>query len=237
MQTYSFGIFPVKNFKRYLLPIVGGGFLLCLISISTVFFCYAHVSKVTKDSIFSMRELDKLPRKKVGLVLGTIKFLPNNKVNLFYKNRIFAAYQLYQSEKVDFLLLSGDNSRKDYDEPSTMAKDLVEMGVPENRIYCDFAGFRTLDSIIRAKEVFNATELAIVSQEFHLERALYIAQQKCLDAVGFVANDPFAQPSSYTHLREYAARVAAFLDIHIIRRKPKFLGPKINISHLTPQSR
>ena len=237
MQTYSFGIFPVKNFKRYLLPIVGGGLLLCLISISIVFFCYAHVSKVTKDSIFSMRELDKLPHKKVGLVLGTIKFLPNNKVNLFYKNRIFAAYQLYQSEKVDFLLLSGDNSRKDYDEPSTMAKDLVEMGVPENRIYCDFAGFRTLDSIIRAKEVFNATELAIVSQEFHLERALYIAQQKGLDAVGFVANDPFAQPSSYTHLREYAARVAAFLDIHIIRRKPKFLGPKVNISHLTPQSR
>ena len=109
--------------------------------------------------------------------------------------------------------------------------------MPENRIYCDFAGFRTLDSIIRAKEVFNATELAIVSQEFHLERALYIAQQKGLDAVGFVANDPFAQPSSYTHLREYAARVAAFLDIHIIRRKPKFLGPKVNISHLTPQSR
>jgi SanA protein len=120
-------------------------------------------------------------------------------------------------------LVSGDNSQKDYDEPTDFKKDLIAKGIPEDRIFLDYAGFRTLDSIVRAKEVFGQTSITIISQKFHNQRAIYIAKQFGIDAIGFNAKDVYN-----SHFREYLARSKASLDL-VFNVQPKFLGEKIVI--------
>ncbi len=125
------------------------------------------------------------------------------------------------------ILVSGDNSRSSYNEPREMFDALVDKGVEPGDIYLDYAGFRTFDSMVRAKEVFGLSNFIVVSQEFHCERAIYIAASKQIDAIGYSAKDPFL--STKTIIREYPARVNAFLDCYVINTKPHFLGEKIDI--------
>ncbi len=117
-------------------------------------------------------DLDQVPERRVALVLGTGKWAPSGRENLFYRRRLEAASELYHAGKVERLLLSGDNSRVGYDEPSDMMTDLVQLGVPPEHMVCDYAGFRTLDSVIRAGEVFGLDGFTVVSQAFHCQRAV-----------------------------------------------------------------
>jgi SanA protein len=136
--------------------------------------------------------------------------------------------RLFKEGKVDFILVSGDNSTKDYDEPSTIKVDLIKKGIPSNKIYLDYAGFRTLDSVVRCKKIFGQSSITIISQQFHNERAIYIAKLKDIEAVGFNAKDVSVQYGFKTRLRERLARVKMVLDL-IFDKKPKFLGEKIEI--------
>ncbi|MDR2983125.1 MAG: YdcF family protein [Puniceicoccales bacterium] len=173
-------------------------------------------------------DVQKIPHRKVGLLLGTSKYLANNRLNTFYQRRIEAAAALFKAGKIDFILISGDNSKPGYDEPTMMYKDLVELGIPENRMQRDYAGFRTLDSVVRAKEVFKTTEVTVISQKFHNDRAIYLARSRGIDAIGFVAKSPPRRYAAKTLARELLARVAAVLDVQI-STEPKFLGPEIEI--------
>jgi len=110
-----------------------------------------------------------------------------------------------------------------------MKASLMEVGVPSERIYCDYAGFRTLDSVVRAREVFGQTEITVVSQEFHNRRAIFIARHRGLDAIGFNAADVDARDSFKTSCREQLARVNTLLDMFLFSRQPKFLGPKVTL--------
>ena len=125
----------------------------------------------------------------VGLVLGTAKKTARGNPNLHFNQRIEAAAALFKSGKVRHLLVSGDNSVKNYDEPTDMREALVAAGVPQEAITCDYAGFRTLDSVVRANSVFGLKKFTIVTEEFHCPRALWIAQQHGLDAAAFAAPD------------------------------------------------
>ena len=129
------------------------------------------VSYQAEDHIYD--SVEDIPKNKVGLLLGTIKFLSNGNVNLYYTYRINATVALYKAKKIDFVLISGDNGNTNYDEPTTFKKDLIAKGIPEDKIFLDYAGFRTLDSVIRAKAVFGQDAITIISQQFHNERALY----------------------------------------------------------------
>lgn len=169
-----------------------------------------------------------IPKNKVGLVLGTVKYLSSGNVNLYYNYRVEAAIKLYKAGKISHILISGDNGRKGYDEPSDFKNDLIMKGIPSDRIYLDYAGFRTLDSIIRAKEVFGLTSITIISQKFHNERAVYLAEKNQLKAIGFNAKTIKGKYGIKTLIREYFARTKAYLDI-IFKTNPKFLGPKIHI--------
>jgi SanA protein len=123
------------------------------------------------------------------------------------------------------VIVSGDNSTQYYDEASAMKKALVENGVPDSVITLDYAGFRTLDSVVRCKWVFGQSDIILVSQEFQNERALFIAEHFGINAVGFNAQDV---PEGYglkTSIREYFARVKAVLDIYVLKTQPKFPGP------------
>eukprot|EP00388_Colpodella_angusta_P003417 GDKJ01012033.1.p1 GENE.GDKJ01012033.1~~GDKJ01012033.1.p1 ORF type:complete len:187 (-),score=22.94 GDKJ01012033.1:39-599(-) len=160
--------------------------------------------------------LDKLPSNDVGLVLGTSKAVLGGKTNLFYKYRMEAAARLYKEGKVKFLILSGNHDSVFYNEPNDMKKSLMRLGVPENVLILDYAGYRTYDSIIRCKEVFNQRKFTIISQPTHNARALFLANNLGLDAVAFAAQD--VQSGYKTYFREYLARPKAILDVYVFDR-------------------
>ena len=171
----------------------------------------------------------EIPYNKVGLVLGSSKFLQNGQINLYYKYRIDAAIELYKAGKISYIVVSGDNSRKTYDEPTQMKADLVAGSVLENVIFLDYAGFRTWDSMVRIKEIFSQSDFTIISQRFHNERAVYLAQRYGLNAVAFNAKDVSKYYGFKTNLREKLARVKVFVDL-LTNKKPRFLGEKVFIN-------
>jgi SanA protein len=167
-----------------------------------------------------------LPAKKVGLVLGCSPKMSDGRDNLFFLGRIAAASELFRAGRVQYLLLSGDNSRPDYDEPSAMRMALINQGVPAARLVRDYAGFRTLDSVVRAKEVFGLNEVIIISQHFHNERAVYLARAHGMEAFGFDAKDVGGPEGVRMALRESVSRLFAVLDAQVFHTKPRFAGPR-----------
>ncbi|MCB0459490.1 MAG: ElyC/SanA/YdcF family protein [Flavobacteriaceae bacterium] len=196
--------------------------------ISLIFIGIANtvIEKSAVGRTFS--SVDSIPHHKVGLVLGTSKFLQNGTVNLYYKYRVDATVALYKTGKIDYVIVSGDNSTKEYDEPSTFKEDLIKGGIPEERIYLDYAGFRTLDSVVRVKEIFGQESVVIISQQFHNERAIYLAEHYGIKAIGYNAKNVSKHYGFKTNLREYLARTKVFIDI-LLGVQPKFLGEKIVI--------
>lgn len=184
------------------------------------------VWRSTKTQMYS--DAVAMPHNKVGLLLGTSKWGKDHRINLYYAYRIRAAVTLFMAGKVDYLLVSGDNRHVYYNEPETMRSDLIAAGIPPDRIVMDYAGFRTLDSILRCKSVFDQTEVTIISQPFHNARALFIANRKGLKAIAFNAKDIPGQYSVKTQLRERLARVKMMLDL-MFGKEPRFYGPHIRI--------
>lgn len=173
--------------------------------------------------------IDRVPVRLVGLVLGCVKKVGGYD-NEFFKTRVDAAAKLFRAGKVRYLVVTGDNSIAGYDEPTDLKAALVEKGVPADRIYCDYAGFRTLDSVVRAKKVFGQDDITIVSQRFQNERALYLAKRRGMpDAVAFNADDPAIESTCKMHLREIFARFKAVLDVEFLRTEPRFLGKRVSI--------
>jgi SanA protein len=172
-----------------------------------------------------------IPHKRAAVVLGCGKYF-EGRLNLYYIYRINAAVELWQGGKIDAILVSGDNSRKNYDEPSSMKADLIDKGVPAEFITIDYAGFRTLDSIVRAREVFSLKDYIIVSQPFHCGRALYLARQDGQQAVGFCARDVKSAAGIKMRLREILARNKAVLDV-LLNKKPKYLGKEETVIYRT----
>ncbi len=211
---------------RYIKRILKIGVLIGILSLIGIFGANRLVEKSASDKVFNSTK--EIPHNKVGLFLGTGKILSNGRINLYYKYRIEAAVELFKAGKVDFILVSGDNSKKDYDEPSTIKEDLINKGIPSSKIYLDYAGFRTLDSVVRCKEIFGQSSITVISQQFHNERAIYIAKRKDINAIGFNAKDVNVHYGFKTRIRERFARVKMVLDL-IIGKKPKFLGKKIEI--------
>jgi SanA protein len=168
-----------------------------------------------------------VPENRVGLVLGTSKRGPRGGRNPYFVNRIEAAAKLYNAGKVKQLLVSGDSRDRGCNEPEDLRDALVEKGVPGRNITLDYAGFRTLDSVVRARTVFGLRKVTIISQDFHARRALFIAKRFGIDAVGFAAKEVPRPWNSKTRLREVAARVRVVLDLHLFRTKPRFPGEKI----------
>lgn len=173
--------------------------------------------------------VEALPEAPVAVVLGTAPMLADGRVNLFFRPRLEAAARLFKAGKVKALIVSGDNGSKNYDEPTEMKRVLIELGVPEGKIVCDFAGFRTLDSMVRAKEVFGQSRFIVVSQRFHNERAVYLARASGIEAWGLNAKDVPVALSLKTFLREKLACVKAVLDVNVFHTQPRFLGEKVAV--------
>ncbi|WP_251808922.1 hypothetical protein KCTC52924_00601 [Arenibacter antarcticus] len=173
-------------------------------------------------------DIDQIPKNKVGLVLGTSNKLLGGKSNPYYTNRITATISLFKAGKIDYVLVSGDNGTPYYNEPIVFKKDLVKGGIPEECIFLDFAGFRTLDSMVRAKVIFGLDQVTVISQKFHNKRAIYLAEKKGLKAIGYNAENPSLKHGLKIKIREYFARVKVFIDI-ALNIQPKFYGEHITI--------
>lgn len=202
------------------------GLILVVVSALFVWWSNYTIESKTKDYVTS--DVSKLPNEKVGLVLGTGKTLANGQPNLYFSYRIDAAAELYKAGKVQYFIVSGDNSQENYNEPEDMKLALMEKGVPENHIFEDFAGFRTLDSVVRAKDIFGQNSFIIISQKFHNERAVFLAQKNGIKAYGYNAKDVNAYAGFKTNLREKFARAKVFVDL-ITDKEPKFGGEKVLI--------
>ena len=180
----------------------------------------------TKDAIYYQAE--DVPTRKVGLILGTAKSDGKGGVNKYFKERVEAAAELYYLGKVQHLIVSGDNRTIYYNEPRDMYQALAELGVDKADITLDFAGLRTLDSVVRSKLVFDQDEIIIITQDFHCYRSLFIANYHAIDAVAYAADNKDPLPSGLA-VREIMARVKSVMDLYILDRSPKFLGKKEKI--------
>jgi SanA protein len=184
--------------------------------------CDWWVGATTEGRVYD--RLAELKPAPVALLLGTS---PRNagRPNPFYQARIKAAQELFAAGKVAGILVSGDNRRANYNEPVMMKADLVRAGVPREFVTMDFAGFRTLDSVVRAKTVFQQNRVIVVSQRFHAQRALFLAQHVGLEADAYVAEEPQWNWWIRVRVREVFARALACLDVWVLNRQPHFLGP------------
>ena len=207
-------------------------YILILLALLVIFVVSVdmYVTYSVKKQVYN--DIQTIGHRKVGLLLGTSKYVAGGRVNLYYKYRIEAAVALYKAGKIDFVLVSGDNRRHNYNEPWTMKKDLEAAGIPPGRIILDYAGFRTLDSIVRSSAVFNAGSIIVISQRFHNERALFIANSKGLNAIASNAQDPPQRLQVKVMIREKLARVKMLLDL-VFNKQPKFYGDTVMIEDTT----
>lgn len=199
------------------------------------FTVYANIRVEDAADGLIYEDADSIPHNKVGLLLGTNPLNRWGRPNSYFTNRIKTAAELYHAGKVDFLVASGDNHTRGYDEPTAMRDSLMAHGVPEDRIILDFAGFRTLDSVVRAKEIFGCDSLTIISQADHSARALYLAEANGIAAVAISAPLRAGRwVRTRLALREWLARDKMMLDIWF-GKQPHFLGEKIRIPNVLIQ--
>lgn len=198
-------------------------FIIGLLGILSILLCNWWVVASTRSQIYT---IDEVPVQKVVLVLGTSKLVRGKYQNPYFNSRIETAAALYKKGKVKHFILSGDNGRKSYNEPEDMQNALLKAGIPESAITLDYAGFRTLDSVVRCSKIFGQDQFVIISQSFHTPRALFIANAYGLDATAVNTEEVWPGLLTKTDIREYLSRCKAVLDLYILRKQPKFLGKK-----------
>ena len=193
--------------------------------------CNVLVAGCASGKVFD--RVEKIPHRKVGLLLGTAPVTPWGTKNLYFTYRIDAAVKLFHAKKVDYFIVSGDNHSTDYDEPTCMRDSLVACGVPDERIISDYVGFRTLDLEVRCKAIFGQDSVTVISQSFHNERAIYLAGHNQIDAIAFNAQDVTSVWTTWLrgHSRELLARVKIFIDL-IIGKQPRFWGENVKIPEI-----
>lgn len=217
----------IPSFKT-LLKILGLFTALGFLIILFIILSNIWVVRSSANQIYT--EINAIPKNDVGLLLGTRWILANGRENLYFRYRIDATYELYRQGKIKHIIISGDNHVHSYNEPEDMKLALMELGIPEEKITLDFAGFRTLDSIVRCKKVFQQEKFTIISQNFHNQRAIFIANKYDIDAIAFDAQDVGQAYGRKTMIREYFAKVKAVIDLYLLRKQPKFLGDLIHIN-------
>ena len=211
-----------KTKKR--LKIIKRLLFLSIVSLTIILSIPLYVNYTVRHTLFS--HINNVEGKEFAIVLGAgIK--KNGTPGSYLKQRLDDTYKLFNSKKIKKIVLTGDNGAIDHDEISVMNNYLVKKGVPQSILFADYAGFDTYTSMERATKTFAIDEAIIVSQGYHLPRAVYIAQYKGINAVGFSSNPNYGKKRYYA--REWGATIKSFFDC-IINRKARFYGKKINTS-------
>ena len=216
-----------KKQKKILLISIGSAAAAVVCAGAVISICHYMVASAGRHIL----PQEALPQCHTALVLGCSPTVNKKYLNRYFYARVRKAAELYHSGKVKTLLLSGDNGRKDYNEPQEMRKELINLRVPDDAIYCDYAGFRTLDSVIRAESVFGQRKFIIVSQTYHCERAIFLARHLGIECYGAAADikQLGLKWIIRRQVRECLARIVAVTDI-IFNTQPKFHGARIDMN-------
>lgn len=209
-----------RRLRRWLLILAAG------VAIFAAWVAWTNYAAVLAGAGRLYDDPSRVPGGRVGLVFGCDDRI-GGRENLYFRYRIDAAAELWHAGKLRCVIVSGDNRTRQYNEPQQMRRALEEAGVPAEKIVCDYAGLRTLDSVVRAKEVFGVEEATFISQRFQNERAIYLAEAHGLDAVGYDARDVAGHGGFRTRLREVGARVKMWLDVRILDTEPRHLGEPV----------
>jgi SanA protein len=196
--------------------------------LSVFIVCWSNFSVYYESKDFISKDVSELPPVKTGLLLGTSRNLRGGSENAYFFHRIDACVKLYEAGKIKNILISGDNGRKDYNEPEDMKQELMARGIPEAHIFLDYAGFDTYDSVLRAWKIFGQKSFIVISQHFHNQRAVYIARRFGLNAYGYDATDVQKMYGIKTKFREFFACVKAYFEVKL-NVEPTFLGEQIPI--------
>lgn len=213
-------LIPKSRNARILLGVLAAGTILLFL------YADSQVRNTAANRMFSNTR--DIPNHRCGLLLGTARHLKSGALNPYYTYRIDAASTLYQAGKIQRIVVSGDNRRKDYNEPEDMKNDLIGAGIPDSVIILDYAGLRTYDSVYRMQAIFGQSDFTVISQAFHNERAIYIARKLGINAHGYNARDVGTSFGWKVMLREKLARVKVLLDV-LFQIKPRHLGEKVQI--------
>lgn len=179
--------------------------------------CNISVDRNAEGRTFS--DINDVPTMQTALLLGTNpKTRDGKRPSSFYLARINATAELYKHGKFRQLIISGDR-REGYDEPQTMRHDLIERGVPDSIIMMDGQGYRTLMSLRNSKQYFGVHDMIIISQKWHNERSIFLADKMNIKAVGYNADDVRHPRAIWTHIRELLARVKLFIDLYVTHRE------------------
>lgn len=201
--------------------------LLLIFFLGFIYFCLLNfnVHWQTKDLVY--QNIDEVPSAQTALVLGALVY-KNEIMSVIFQDRVDTALELYQQGKVEKILVSGDHGRVNYDEVNTAKDYLLDQGVMSEDLFMDHAGFDTYDSVYRAKEIFQVESMIVVTQEFHLPRALFISKNLDVPACGLIADKRPYLFAKQNWLREKLANVKAWTNI-VFKAKPKYLGNQIPI--------
>ena len=215
-----------RPFVKWLARIVKWAFAILLVAGCAILYCNLRIDLHSRGRLYD--SVQDIPHRHAALLLGTPPKTQSGTTNKYFTYRIDACVALYEAGKVDRIIVSGDNHRRNYNEPEAMRRALLDQGIPDRVIFLDYAGFRTLDSVVRAREIFGQDSYTVVSQRFHNERAIFIASKKKIDAIGFNARDAGRRYGFKTRVREVFARCKVFLDL-LVGKRPHFLGESIDI--------
>lgn len=210
----------IKKLFRWLL-------VLALLAGVAVFGINEYVKSVARQKLIEVETAAELQDVDCILVLGC--WVDNGTPSLMLGDRLERSVELYEAKAAPKLLMSGDHGQEDYDEVDAMKRYALDRGIPSEDVFMDHAGFSTYESVYRAKEVFGADKIIIVSQEYHLPRAIYIAGQLGVEAYGVAAKDVNYGGQAYRDLREVLARVKD-VGYCLLKPEPTFLGETIPIS-------
>ena len=204
--------------------------LLCLavVGIATLFVVNGHVKSVGKDRILTVEKAAKLEDVDCIIVLGC-QVKDDGSLSRMLRDRLIRALEVYEAGAAPKLLMSGDHGREDYDEVGAMKNYAIENGVPSENVFMDHAGFSTYETVYRAKEIFEADKVIIVTQEYHLYRALYIAKQLGVDAYGVSSDLNTYAGQSMRDFREVLARCKDWA-MCIFKPEPTYMGDEIPVS-------
>lgn len=215
-----------KFFRGWLKKLVVISLVVLVLSGSTVLAVDRYVEQVGLNFILNIKEI---PTVDAILVLGAY-VLPDGTASSMLNDRLNEGYELYEQGKAPKILVSGDHGRKDYDEVNAMKNFLMNKGVPGRDIFMDHAGFSTYESVYRARDIFRVQKVIIVTQEYHLMRAVFLAREMGLEAYGAASDKhDYGQVMAYYKLREIAARNKDFLWAKVLKPKPTFLGDSIPV--------
>jgi SanA protein len=198
---------------------------LFIIGLAAIISVNVYVKSTTKKHI--SYSLKKFPKNDVGIIFGA--GINGNQPSKYLKDRLDAGILLYKSNRINKILLSGDNGREEYDELTVMKNYCYEHGVDTTKIFIDYAGFDTYSTMYRAKHIFKIKKATLISQEYHLNRAVYIGQKLGIKSVGYSANKGEYRGYKYVTFREYGSIFKSFFDV-LRSREPRFSGNPININ-------